>query len=82
MDYNDEMGKLVCSAVSSSAYMAANTITDIIKADAEVSVDEACMVLKLKGSDSMAETVLRGLKLHLEQLAEQYEKNIMISSEV
>ena len=36
---DDELGKIVCAAVSSAAYMAANTVTEIIgdKAAADVS---------------------------------------------
>ena len=47
-DCDDEFGKIVCSAVSSAAYMAANTITDIIGDKADVEVDEALMCLKVK----------------------------------
>ncbi len=79
---DDEMGRLVCSAISSAAYMTANTVTDIIKAKASVSEDDACMVLKVAQPDAMTETVLRGFKLHVEELAKQYNENIKISSEV
>ena len=33
---DDEIGRLVCAFISSAAYMTANTVTDIIKANAFV----------------------------------------------
>ena len=75
-DENDELGKIVCSAVSSAAYMATNTITEIIGDDAEIMLDEA--LLKVKVNNPSAETilVLKGLKLHLLELSKEYSNNI------
>lgn len=79
---NDDTGRLVCSAVSSAAYMTANTVTEIIGLHADVEVTDARMSFKVNSFNSAADSVLRGFKFHMEQLAEQYENNIMISSEV
>ena len=81
-DSDDVLGKIVCSAVSSAAYMAANTVIEIIKEEAHVSVDDARMVLRVKNPSKETETVLGGFKLHIEQLAEQYSSNIKVYSEV
>ena len=81
-DENDDMGRLVCSAVSSAAYMAANTITEIIGDEAEIAVSDAKMELMVKSPSDKTDAVLNGFKLHMEQLAAQYKKNIKISSEV
>ncbi len=69
---------VVCAAVSSAAYMAANTVTDVIGASAQTSVDEAAMILKLNESNDKCEAVLRGLELHLTELSKQYPQNIKV----
>ena len=62
---------IVCASVSSAAYMAANTVTEIIGAAAEVS-------FLLKEDNEAAFAVLDGLRLHLTELSKQYPKNIKI----
>ncbi len=74
-----ESGKdIICAAVSSAAYMAANTITDVIGANAEVGEGNGAMTVALKGPNERAETVLKGLELHLTELSKQYPDNIKI----
>ena len=69
---------IVCAAVSSAAIMAANTITEVIGEPAQVKTEEG--YLSFKGIDSQAtRDILGGLKLHLEQLVEQYPQNITVS---
>ncbi len=75
----DQEGKIVCSAVSSAAYMAANTILEIIGDKAKAEVSEAKMELRLDMPNDKTDIVLKGFKLHIEQLAEQYSNNIKIS---
>lgn len=77
-DSDDELGKIVCSAVSSAAYMAANTITEIIGDEANAEVDDAKMFFSVKDPSDAALKVLRGLKLHLCELSAQYSNNIKI----
>lgn len=80
---NDVEGKTVCSAVSSAAYMAANTITEIIGDKCDISVSDAKMSLKVNGEPSQKTTaVLDGLKLHLTELSKQYSNRIRIITEV
>ena len=69
---------VVCAAVSSAAYMAANTITDVIGADAVAKAGEASMSVKLNQPDEQAENVLKGLEIHLTELSKQYPQNIKI----
>ena len=69
---------VVCAAVSSAAYMAANTITDVIGADAVAQAGEASMSVKLNQPDEQAENVLKGLEIHLTELSKQYPQNIKI----
>ena len=69
---------VVCAAVSSAAFMAANTITEIIGAKADASADDGMMCVTLSQSDEQIETVLRGLELHLTELSKQFPENIKI----
>ena len=77
-DCDDSAGKIVCAAVSSAAFMAANTITEVIGDKAEAFVDDALMVVKCENPNEQSITVLEGLKLHLTDLATQYSNNIKI----
>ncbi|MBQ6885616.1 MAG: ribosomal-processing cysteine protease Prp [Clostridia bacterium] len=79
---NDDEGKLVCSAVSSAAYMAANTITEIIGDECIIDVDDALMRVEAVNPTQQTVTVLKGLKLHLTELSKQYSKRIKITTEV
>ena len=78
MNCDDESGKIVCSAVSSAAYMAANTIIEIIGDKAEAEVSDALMHFEVKNPSESAIKVLEGLKLHLTELSVQYSNNIKI----
>ena len=74
-----ESGKdIICAAVSSAAYMAANTVTEIIRADAKAQAEDGAMVLTLNEPNTQTETVLRGLELHLTELSKQYPQHIKI----
>lgn len=79
---SDVNGKLVCAAVSSAAYFAANTITDVIGENAEITVNDAELRLKVISLKPETQAVLKGFKQHMEGLAEQYSQNIKIISEV
>ncbi len=78
VDCEDEVGKTVCAAVSSAAYMAANTIIEIIGDKTEALVDDAKMNIKVLNPSECTIKVLRGLKLHLCELSDQYSSNIKI----
>lgn len=74
----DQTGKLVCAAISSAAYMAANTVIEVLAEQCDVEIDDAKMVLEVKNPSSAARAVLEGFKLHMEQLSGQYTGNIKI----
>lgn len=80
----DEYGKdIVCAFVSSACLMTANTITEIMGIKAEAEADEGFMKLQILDSPNKAQDILKGLLLHLQQLANDYPKNIkVIISEV
>ena len=72
---------IVCSAVSSAAFMTANTITDIIGVSADVTIDKTgSMILKISPNDSYrCREILSGFKIHMIQLEEQYPENINVN---
>ena len=72
---------IVCAAVSSAAFMAANTITEVMNIEAEAEVDDGYMYFTVKGGNS-AEDIFKGLKLHLEGLSEQYPDFVKVTTEV
>ncbi len=75
---------IVCASVSSAAYMTANTLTEIIGLNADITVDEGFMQVKLTKENALkAQDILRGFELHITELSKQYPKNInVIYSEV
>ena len=82
IDCNDENGRLVCASVSSAAYMAANTITEIVKDKAKATVGNAKMLVKIENPSDKTKVVLAGLQLHFSELAKEYPNNIHVISEV
>lgn len=72
---------IVCAAVSSAAYMVANTITEVIHAQANAFVDELSgMDLRVAAKDiGRCRDILSGFKVHAIALGEQYPKNITVN---
>lgn len=79
---DDETGKIVCSAVSSASYLVANTISEIIGAEIDAQVSDGHMSVKLKGQLSECQDLLKGFKLHMQELAKQYHNYLKVYSEV
>lgn len=76
---------IVCAAVSSAAYLTANTVTEVIGAKPELTVDESgAMRLVLSAADAArCSDILQGFLLHLDALGQDYPKQIqLIHSEV
>ncbi len=81
-DCDDDEGRFVCAAVSSAAYMTANTVSDIVFDDVIARVDDALMEIKVNNISSQSRVVLEGFKLHITELSYQYPDKITIISEV
>lgn len=81
-DAFDDDGRLVCAAVSSAAYMAANTITEIVGDSAEIKAEDGEMYLNAKEPSDKTKAILKGLKLHLSELQKQYGKRLSVITEV
>ena len=74
---------IVCAAVSSAAYMTANTVLEIIGAQADVTVDDGYMSLTLTDKIPDCQDILSGFRLHLEALQDQYPKRVhLMNTEV
>ncbi len=77
-----ESGKdIVCAAVSSAAYMAVNTIADVIGAEVSAKVEEnaahmSCLVHDKYLPDCRC--ILQGFKNHMIFLEEVYPENIKV----
>ena len=78
--YADEGSDIVCASVSSAAYMAANTVTEIIGLDADIQVDTGYMNFQLRKELPKAQQVLKALRLHIEALAQDYSDYIKVTS--
>ena len=69
-DYSEQGSDIVCAAVSSAAYMAANTITDVQSLQADITDADGFLKLSLSQEDAKsAEVILNGLALHLHALS-------------
>lgn len=70
-------GDIVCAAVSSAAFMAANTVTDVCRCEAETEIRDGFLRLDVKAPTRSRE-ILEGFRLHLEQLRQQYPNRIQV----
>lgn len=80
--YADAGHDIICAAVSSAAYMAVNTITEIIGTDIEADVDDGYMKIMLGSPSAAATDMLKGLQLHLTELSKDNPDFIEITTEV
>lgn len=77
--YAEEGSDIVCSAVSSAVYMAANTIIEILKLNPETVVREGYMKISMNMEDALkSKTITDGLYLHLSELQSQYPNNLKL----
>ena len=69
---------IVCAAVSSACLMTANTVTEVLKLDADAAATDGYLRLQIKSSPQSAQDILEGLHLHLTELEKQYPENIKV----
>lgn len=83
-DFNTSGPDIVCAGVSSAAIMTANTITEVLHTDAEVTDSDGFINLSLSSAEAKeASHLIEGLWLHFSALQKQYKKYIkVIISEV
>ena len=79
--YGTHGNDIVCSAVSSAAYMTANTLIEIMKLPVSADVDDGLMKISIPSeSATKAKDILLGFELHINELAGQYPKNVTITT--
>ena len=75
----EEGTDIVCSAISSAIYMAANTIIEIMKLNPETVVRDGYLKLSMNIEDARKSKVITdGLYLHLSELQSQYPNNLKL----
>ncbi len=72
--YDDTEGKILCSAISSAAYMTANTVSEIIGDKIDADVSDGYMKVTVKDISESSRNVLKGFKLHIEELSKQNDR--------
>ena len=78
-DADDAGYDIVCAAVSSAAYMTANTLTDVYHFPAAVSVSDGFLSAELSEQDAeRCRPLMEGFLLHLTGLQEQYPQHIQV----
>ena len=84
-DMNPGGPEILCAAVSSAAYMTANTVTDVIGIEPDLQVNDGDMYLKVKAEQEAerCRDLFDGLRLHLSEITQDYPKYLkVINSEV
>ncbi len=81
--YADDGSDIVCASVSSAVEMVANTITEVVGLSAKVSSKGEIITLRLPKpdggyKDTAALDIIRGLRMHLSILSEQFKGTISI----
>ena len=70
---------ICCASVSSAVMMAANTITEVFRLDAEVVVEENEIRLMLREDEQgLGDKLLLGLVIHLENLKDEFAGHIKV----
>ena len=78
-DAGEEGTDIVCSAISSAVYMAANTIIEIMKLNPETVVRDGYLKVQMNIEDARkSKTITDGLYLHLSELQSQYPNNLKL----
>ncbi len=75
----EEGTDIVCSAISSAVYMAANTIIEVMKLNPKTVVRDGYLKLEMNLNDARKSKVITdGLYLHLSELQSQYPNNLKL----
>ncbi len=79
--YAEAGSDIVCAAVSSAAYLTANTVMDVLHVSpVQLRVEEGNMLFRIAEKDGpVCRDVLTGLKLHCLQLEEQYSEYLQVA---
>ena len=81
-DMNPGGPEILCAAVSSAAYMTANTVTEILGVKPTLLNRDGVMYLKVKSEQEALQcrVLFDGLKLHLSEIAQDYPKYLKVTN--
>ena len=69
---------IICASVSSCALMVANTVTDVMRLEAEAEADDnGFLRLMISEAPERAQDLLRGFRLHMTELAKDYPQYVL-----
>ena len=77
-DLGEEGTDILCAFVSSACYMTANTVTEVLKLDADARDADGYMRLSINSSPEKAQDILNGMRLHFTELEKQYPNQIKV----
>ena len=80
--YAEAGSDIICASVSSVAYMAVNTITDVIGDKADISISDGYFRFMTGSNRNETKVVLEGLKLHVSALAGDYSEYIICEEKI
>ena len=71
---------IVCASVSSAVYLTANAVTDVLGVNARISLEEDgfLSLFVQKKDQERCKAFFQALWIHLEQLSQQYPKNLEV----
>lgn len=71
---------IVCAAVSSAAFLTANAVTDVLHVRAQIRQKDGLLQVFVQEADEpKCRSFFKALRLHMENLKDEYPKNISIS---
>ena len=79
--YAEEGEDIVCAAVSSAVYMTVNTLTEIFGVKDTSRVKDGYLHFEISGNET-ARDIIKGLKLHISGLADEYPDYVTVTTEV
>ena len=77
-DLSDAGRDILCAAVSSAAYMTANTLEEVLKLNINAEVNDGYMKIEVTELTDEAENILKGFRLHISALAKDYRNNLKV----
>ena len=77
----DQEGCLCCAAVTSAAYMAANTLSEILHLPLHTEVEDGFMEVRISEPAERGQAVLEGFAFHIRELIRQYPGRVRMKIE-
>ncbi len=69
---------ILCAAVSSAVFMAANTIEEVLEINVNTEINDGYMKMTVPNLTDEAENILKGFRLHVSALAKDYRNNLKV----